>query len=352
MDTTVPNLDTPAVHPTYLRLMLTMLRAAGVDIHPLMRELGLGSPEEMAVRTEFFAFRVVNRLLSAALRASGRPWLGLELGLAAQAAMHGPVGYAIVSSRDLMDALRTVERFGHLRNVALRFRLRTTPSGVALEVIDKFDLEGSGQFVHLVVFATLLRLLEVVIGSPLHDVRVGLPFPEPAWGIRIRQACAGEVRFDAERLVFDIDAALLHLPCVSADQAAHEFACRDCERLAAATRQGTLAQKVLEQLGAIEGEYPTLESMARTLSVSGRTLIRRLKAEGTSYQRLLDDVRLEKAQWYLLNTRYPIEEIAARVGFVKTANFSRTFKRWHGMTPSQARSMAPHPEPVAPAPRP
>ena len=126
-----------------------------------------------------------------------------------------------------------------------------------------------------------------------------------------------------------------------ADQAAHEFACRDCERLAAATRQGTLTQKVLEQLGAIEGEYPTLESMARTLSVSGRTLIRRLKAEGTSYQRLLDDVRLEKAQWYLLNTRYPIEEIAARVGFVKTANFSRTFKRWHGMTPSQARSMAP-----------
>ena len=78
----------------------------------------------------------------------------------------------------------------------------------------------------------------------------------------------------------------------------------------------------------------------RYFNLSPRTLIRRLKDEGSAYQQLLDAVRQERAGWYLAHTRLSVEEIAARLGYADTSNFSRTYRRWFGRTPSQARGGA------------
>jgi hypothetical protein len=63
----------------------------------------------------------------------------------------------------------------------------------------------------------------------------------------------------------------------------------------------------------------------------------KLKAHGTSYQMLLDDVRQELAIWYLRQTDLSVEAIAERLGYSDTSNFSRTCKRWFGLTPRQIR---------------
>ena len=70
---------------------------------------------------------------------------------------------------------------------------------------------------------------------------------------------------------------------------------------------------------------------------SPRTLIRKLKAEDTRYQQLLDDVRSELAAWWLTETQLPIERIAEKLGYQDTSNFSRTFRRWFGMPPLAMR---------------
>ena len=72
--------------------------------------------------------------------------------------------------------------------------------------------------------------------------------------------------------------------------------------------------------------------------MSRRTLIRKLKTEGTSYQDLLDGVRQELAAWYLLETTVAVEQIAERLGCQDPSNFSRTFRRWFGVTPHSMRS--------------
>ena len=84
--------------------------------------------------------------------------------------------------------------------------------------------------------------------------------------------------------------------------------------------------------------YPSLDDVASRLAMSRRTLIRKLKTEGTSYQELLDGVRQELAAWYLLETTIAVEQIAERLGYQDTSNFSRTFRRWFGMTPHAMRS--------------
>jgi len=66
-------------------------------------------------------------------------------------------------------------------------------------------------------------------------------------------------------------------------------------------------------------------------------LQRRLQAEGTSFQRLLDDTRRELAQQYLGQTDLSLADACYLLGFRDLSSFFRTSKRWFGTSPRQYR---------------
>jgi AraC-like DNA-binding protein len=68
-----------------------------------------------------------------------------------------------------------------------------------------------------------------------------------------------------------------------------------------------------------------------------RTLNQRLRAEGTTFQELLDEVHLEAACQLLDTACIPDYEIAASLGYRETSAFSYAFRRWSGATPRQRR---------------
>ena len=76
--------------------------------------------------------------------------------------------------------------------------------------------------------------------------------------------------------------------------------------------------------------------VARALGVSRQTLYRRLKAEGTTFEKLLDGLRHRLAS-RLLGEGMAVKDIAYRLGFSDPAAFSRAFKRWTGASPSASR---------------
>ena len=334
--------DTPAIHPAYLRLLVQTLRNGGTDPEPLLRAAGLPSSRALAASSELLAQRSVERFILECLRATQRPWLGLDLGLAMQLSAHGPLGYAVAASRDLRQALTMVARFAPIRNATLRLRLRAEADGAAFELVERIDLGAVREFMACVILATVVRVIEAVLGRVPDAIAVDLPFAEPPWRERIAHLAAGPLRFGAPRLALHLPAELLAAPCMTADAAAFDRARRDCEAmLASAAASASLAQRVRERLQGVEGEaHPTLAALAADFAMSPRTLIRRLKAEGTRYQALQDETRQQRALWYLQHTRDPVEAIAARLGYEDTSNFSRTFRRWFGVTPSDVRAGA------------
>jgi AraC-like DNA-binding protein len=80
--------------------------------------------------------------------------------------------------------------------------------------------------------------------------------------------------------------------------------------------------------------------VAARLNVSLRTLHRALAAEGTSYRRLLDQVRLDIAERHLRDDRMSVAEVAFLAGFSEISAFHRAFKRWTGQTPVTFRAEA------------
>lgn len=81
-----------------------------------------------------------------------------------------------------------------------------------------------------------------------------------------------------------------------------------------------------------------MDLVAEKLQMTPRTLQRRLKQQDLSYQQLRDDIRLELAEDYLLNTNLSIAEIATLLGFAEPRSFHRSFKGWTGLTPGDYRS--------------
>lgn len=333
-----PTLDTPTIHPTYVKHLCMALRQEGADINALLQAAGLGDWRSFAASDALLSQRAVNAAIQQALQISGRPWLALEVGAAVQVSAHGPLGYAVAASQDLRQALQTVARHVAIRNAVLRFHLRETQAGAVFEMTQRFAMEQGQTFVETLMFSLLLRLMETVVGHALPaQVKIDIPFAEPAWSDHIRQLFRGPIRFGAARLAFHLERELLERPCLTADAVAYQQICRECEKLGSQTAHASIAQRVQQLLAGREGSYPSLGAAAAFFSMSSRTLIRRLKDEGTSFQNLLDAARQQRAMWYLKETQFTVEDIAARLGYVDTTNFSRTFRRWYGMTPSDVR---------------
>jgi AraC-like DNA-binding protein len=81
----------------------------------------------------------------------------------------------------------------------------------------------------------------------------------------------------------------------------------------------------------------TVEMIASKLGLSRQTLFRKLKAEGVTFEQVLDELRHQLALYYLNGKKVSVNQTAYLVGFSEPAAFSRAFKRWTGSSPRMAR---------------
>jgi len=97
---------------------------------------------------------------------------------------------------------------------------------------------------------------------------------------------------------------------------------------------GEVRQRVFEKL---RDGAPDLEVLARELSMSPRTLQRRLQDEGFSFQRVLEEARHQLARYYLNNSVLELNEAAYLLGYEDSNSFVRAFRTWEGVPPARWR---------------
>jgi AraC-like DNA-binding protein len=83
----------------------------------------------------------------------------------------------------------------------------------------------------------------------------------------------------------------------------------------------------------------SIETIAEKMGFSRQTLFRQLKAEDTTFEKVLDELRHRLALQYLRGKKASVNETAYLVGFSEPAAFSRAFKRWTGTNPREVRKV-------------
>ena len=186
----------------------------------------------------------------------------------------------------------------------------------------------------------ILRILREISSPEFNFQRLDIACEEPPDALqRYQEYFNCEVKFEAEEYAIDFRADDIDtsFPAANAELALQND--QIVMKMLADTVKGDLVMQVRAKLVEMlpSGEC-SKDDIAKELFMSVRTLHNKLEKLGKSYQQVLDETREELAGQYMQQQNRSISEIAYLLGFSDCSNFSRAFKRWTGVSPSQFRS--------------
>jgi AraC-like DNA-binding protein len=179
-------------------------------------------------------------------------------------------------------------------------------------------------------------------GRPLPLEAVRFAHAAPADRTTHRRVFGAEPEFLRAHNAIVVRTANLHQPIPGHDTVACALAERDAQlRLAGLPRAESLVRRIEENLrrGLRDGA-PTIDRMAEALGMRSRTLSRRLRSEGATFQDVLDSVRHGLADRYLSDGDMSITEVAYALGYSDPSAFNKAFRRWTGRAPHEYRRHA------------
>lgn len=95
----------------------------------------------------------------------------------------------------------------------------------------------------------------------------------------------------------------------------------------------SVSAQVRAAIGERIGAALSVDTLAKAVAMSRRSLERALAEEGTSAAALIEDERKQRALAWL--PALSVDEVAARLGYSDARAFARAFKRWTGVAPSR-----------------
>lgn len=332
----VQNTGLPVTVATVKR-MLTGFRSLGIDTDAVLAPFGLTTPDVTDVE-EPVQLPVVYDLWESALKVSGESGLGVRLAMRTGPEAYGVFGGILRSSATLGDALLRSMRFHRLVSVFGRLSLIVEDDQATLALIPAHPQSMHRESVEFVL-AVIGTFARAITGEALVPAEVLFSHPAPPDTRHHEAHFRAPLRFERPHNAYIFDSALLHLPVVGIDLAERESVEHEAERMLEKLPQtGGLSRRVLAVLGSeLLGGNPTANHIATRLGMHPKTLARRLKNEGLTHQRLLDQLRHQLAGRYLQEPELTLSEIASRLGFADATALNRAFKRWAGCSPTEYR---------------
>src|SRR5581483_11425606 len=187
--------------------------------------------------------------------------------------------------------------------------------------------------------------LHVGIGISLHREVMGRSFVPRELRVtydsespHLQNVVGCPVRCDANEDAWAFDKAWLDGPATLGNEVTYVEVVKLCDRLLRDMRlEIGLAGSVREVLLVNLAQPMTLDGLARRLKMPARTLKRKLRQEGTSYRKIVNDLRKQLAIRYLNDTELSLEDIASVLGYAEPAAFRHAFRRWTRESPGKFR---------------
>lgn len=269
---------------------------------------------------------------------------GLHVGEHVEQNSYGIVGYSVVSSATLGEALRSLERYlpiwtnGGVFNLDVEsttahFRWKYSNSSLPEP---RHDVE--------MTMAAIARFNRLSEGTAWTPREVWFAHPKPKDVSEHARIFRAPVRFGMPVTSLLLDRTLLNLPMRGANSVAHQVITAAADQLLAMDpAKANLTQSVLSFIRQrlCSGDFG-LNDASRHLGVSRRTLQRKLQQESASHRRLVEQARRDLSRCLLLGSHATATEAAYALGFSDPAAFHHAFQRWHGMPPQAYRDAKMH----------
>lgn len=269
------------------------------------------------------------------------PALALHYGETSDMSQISVVGLLGLASETMAEAFQQLNRYGRLviefDGGPDRFRIARERGGVW--IVD--NRENANEFPELTE-STFARMIcgPRQFGVAQVAKAVHVTHPAPAYRDEYARIYGAPVTFDGDWNAMQIDETAMF----------HRIAAQPRYVFGILSEHADALLKELESSKTTRGRVESLlmpvlhkgdvgmEAIADKLALSRQTLFRKLKAEGTTFEKVLDGLRHKLALHYLSGRKVSVNETAYLVGFSDPAAFSRAFKRWTGTSPRAMRN--------------
>jgi AraC-like DNA-binding protein len=279
--------------------------------------------------------------LERAAEAIGDAAFGFHLAEHANPREIGLLFYTASAAQNLGETLPLFLRYSRLVNEALRLKAVRQSTGVIVE----FDFVGvSQQCVRQNTefwLGVIVKATRGMTGRRVCPTRVAFPHVHNVDSRQFERFCGCPVEFGAPSGQLAYSNETLALPLITHDPHLLKLLQPIAEEAATARRMSTgsvrasvenVAQRLLP-LGRVR-----VETVAKVLAVSVRTLSRRLSVEGTTFAEVVDQLRRSLAIEYPKEQGASVSQAAWQLGYESPSSLTKAFKRWTGRSPSAARN--------------
>ena len=324
----------------YASALLDLAVSHGAPREALLARAGIAEADlaDPDTRIPLTAFKT---LMRAGKELSGEPMLGLLFGSTVRFNDLTIVGLITHAAPDMPEAFRQMNRYG-------RLVIDTTAPSEG----DRFVISREGARAFIIDARKnpneFPELTESTLGRFICGARYYFPntplycsaevtHAAPAYADDYERILGVPVTFSASRNAMEITEAFFTLRLSKTPRYVFGSISARADELMKAldAAQGVAAHVEAIILPVLHTGDVTMDSVAARMGVSRQTLYRQLKAEGTSFDTLLDSLRHQMALHYLSGEKVSVNETAYLVGFSDPSSFSRAFHRWTGTRPGQ-----------------
>jgi AraC-like DNA-binding protein len=259
---------------------------------------------------------------------------GLEAGLRYQATTHGMLGFALLTSATLGNAVDTIVRYFDLSYSFNRFEFEVAGREARFFYDDSDNPDDLRAVLVERDLGAAVTFGRNLFGYTVPVLYLQLRASEPRYCAAFESIFGMVPQFGAPRNCMAIDVEMLNLQNSLSDELSSRISEEQCRSLLESRKlQAGIAGRARSIILQKPGEFPDMRAVAAKLGMTTRTLRNQLTRESTSYRQLVEQTREQLAEELLTTTQLNMEQVAARLGYRDSSSFIAAFKRWKGVPP-------------------
>lgn len=283
--------------------------------------------------------RYVFEFFEQTAQAEGIEYFGLLVGHRTQMSDLGALGRLLSHSPTLYDAIQTWTHLIPSYNSGEQIWLAEREEKVWLcqKFMDGLDM-GRHHAAHYSIMI-MIHLVQLAAGSQWKPTEIHLETHDSR-GLEQVGLSDVKTRFNQDATAIVLPRSLLMLPLPSPEAYSNEQRNQDYETLRSSAPANNFSGSLRQTMKFLLRQgYPNIQSVAQIAGMSVRSVQRQLSEAGLTYSCLVEQVRFERSVQLLRESTHKLADIAAEIGYKDAANFTRAFRRWAGISPSNFRSL-------------
>ncbi|WP_390616898.1 AraC family transcriptional regulator ligand-binding domain-containing protein [Maricurvus nonylphenolicus] len=326
-------MHSPLINSSFLDGFPQLVIDRGGDPYQLAKQVGFDS-EIFEGKNTLIRFDRHVQLLDLAANTLDCPTLGLELAGYQNHSIFGPLASLALKNATVGESIEQMSKHSHIQVQGVEIRVTTSADMAQIQLHNNFPGISDSIRYQDHSLTIIYQLLQFVRNGHFTLRSVFFRHSGADDNGAYSRTFNCPVAFNQPFIGLSFEARHLDAPIA---QEAKELPVILREHLETRHRDNLVDQvsRVISQL--LVTEDCSIDTVAHAMGYSSRTLQRKLLNEDTNFQSLLNNVRCDQARDYLSNPYYRLTDIAAILGYSELSAFSRSFKRWFGISPQQWR---------------